>query len=117
MSRSYDIEPYSTTISYKSNKTGSGLLLKTNRSCYLITAKHNFKNRFSKHISLKKIEITRHNEGKICDISNIAYEQDDLIVFSLKYIGGYIDDLDTIEVLEDTPTDDNIDYFFMVILI
>ena len=92
-SYSQDIEKYAVKIKYK--LTGSGVLVKVNESTvYLITAKHNFKQRTSDNYEsvklyelgnkLHEISITKDKEQNICKVKDIVYEESslDLIVFS-----------------------------------
>jgi len=107
------ISKYAVKIHYK--LTGSGILVKVNDSTvYLISAKHNFKERTSdtyhsvKILELEKtlneITISKDNkEEKICTIKNIVYEESelDLIVFSVTTDTNYIQNLPTIHILKD----------------
>ena len=111
-SYSQDIERYAVKVKYK--LTGSGVLVKVNESTvYLITAKHNFKERSSdtyKSVKLDKLKnelheifITKEREDNICKIKDIVYEESalDLIVFSVTIDSSYIKNLPTLNILKD----------------
>ena len=94
------IKQYAVKIIYKNFKKkrqGSGVLIRVNDStCYLLTARHNFKERDDDTFidvdieglteALDLIHITKDSLDKICEIESLVYSRDDidLVVFLIK---------------------------------
>jgi len=113
---SENIKKYAVKINYeKYTLSGSGVLVKIDdNTCYLITAKHNFKaegkDTFSTvnieelKLNLDKIKIFKDDkELAICTISELVYEKAnlDLIVFSVTVDSNYIQNLPSIKILKE----------------
>lgn len=113
---SENIEKYAVKINYeKYTLSGSGVLVKIDDdTCYLITAKHNFKadakNTFTTvnieelKLNLDKVKVFKDDkELAICTILELAYEKDnlDLIVFSVTVDSNYIQNLPSIKILKE----------------
>jgi len=125
MKKSEYIKQYSVKIKYPLGREGSGILIKNDdRTSYLATAKHNFTDRECgvdswKYVdrdidifknNLNEIEVLKNN-NKICDVSDILYDYEDLIIFKITNHKDYTDKLDLLEILNDKLNDD-IEYFF-----
>jgi len=97
MKKSEYIKQYSVKIKYPLGREGSGILIKKDdRTSYLATAKHNFTDRECgvdswKYVdrdidifknNLNEIEVLKNN-NKICDVSDILYDYEDLIIFKI----------------------------------
>jgi len=107
------IKKYSVKIDYY-NSQGSGVLVKVDdEHCYLITAKHNFKQEDDDH-HLDEIKITDPNGAEICQVEQVVYEENklDLLVFSIKEKSQYIKNLPIIEVIKDRHTINKKHFFY-----
>jgi tetratricopeptide (TPR) repeat protein len=104
------IKKYSVQIDYILQ--GSGVLVKVdNENCYLITAKHNFKNNNddsyadvdTASLKFNDIKISNPNNENICSIEKLVYEEKklDLLVFMIKSNANYIKNLPILEIVKD----------------
>lgn len=116
------IKKYSVKIDY-SNSQGSGVLVKVdNKHCYLITAKHNFKQEnddnhldvITSSLNLDEIKITDPNENEICKVEKVVYKKSnlDLLIFSIKQNSNYIKNLPIVEIIKDRHTINKKHFFY-----
>ena len=116
MSQSNYAKQYAVQITSTFGKVGSGVLIKVDEeTCYLATAKHNFTNssrdeswRDVANCTLteqfSEIKVSK-NEKDVCNIIDIKYEWDDLIIFEIINHEHITDNLALISILNDNLGD------------
>jgi len=102
---------------------GSGVLVKVDEDhCYLITAKHNFKNNGEEDhnnvdttsLNFNKIEISNPNNENICQVDKLVYEEKklDLLIFEVQNDSTYIKNLPTLQIVKDRHTISKKHFFY-----
>ncbi|HFU76112.1 MAG TPA: hypothetical protein ENK66_07695, partial [Arcobacter sp.] len=107
------IKKYAVKVEY--TLQGSGVLVKIDENhCYLITAKHNFKNNGEEDhnnvdtttLNFHKIKISNPNNENICQIRKLVYEEKklDLLIFEVQNDSDYIKNLPFLQIVKDRHT-------------